>query len=327
MEPYFHGLLWCVVLFYPYMKYMGREGGYPMSFLHELNSLFFKMTISYFLYVWYFPKKKQLKYLPILLIVFVLNVLGYEYIDNYFHPQLHDFWLDFVSQSLTYIAFGFVFFTIFIIKRSYKKQLEIHQLTQEKQQAEIRALKAQVNPHFLFNTLNTIYANALRKDDKTPELILKLSDGFRYMLHEGQKEFVTIEQEIQHLKDYVHLQKERLAKKVIVNFSTNIDDETQQIAPLLCIGFVENAFKYTSILKGEGHKIDMNIKLQNKKLSFLCNNPFNDKAVEEINVDWKESGVGIKNTENRLQLLYPENHTLEVREEKQVFNVKLEMQL
>ncbi|MFS4466715.1 sensor histidine kinase [Maribacter sp. 2210JD10-5] len=327
MEPYFHGLLWCVVLFYPYMKYMGREGGYPMSFLHELNSLFFKMTISYFLYAWYFPKKQQLKYLPVVLVVFALNVLGYGHTDNYFHSNSHDFWINFVSQSLTYIAFGFVFFTIFIIKKSYKRQLEIHQLTQEKQQAEIRALKAQVNPHFLFNTLNTIYANALRKDDKTPELILKLSDGFRYMLHEGQKEFVTIEQEIQHLKDYVHLQKERLSKKVIVNFSTNIDDETQQIAPLLCIGFVENAFKYTSILKGEGHKIDINIKLQNKKLSFLCKNPFNDKAVEEINVDWKESGVGIKNTENRLQLLYPENHTLEVREEKQVFNVKLEMQL
>lgn len=306
---------------------MGREGGYPMSFLHELNSLLFKMTISYFLYVWYFPKKQQLKYLPIVLIVFVLNVLGYSYTDNYFHANSHDFWINFVSQSLTYIAFSFVFFTIFIIKKSYKKQLEIHQLTQEKQQAEIRALKAQVNPHFLFNTLNTIYANALKKDDKTPELILKLSDGFRYMLHEGQNEFVTIEQEIQHLKDYIHLQKERLTKKVIVSFSKDIDDGTQQIAPLLYIGFVENAFKYTSILKGERHSITIIIKLENKKLSFLCSNPFNDKAVEEIDVDWKESGVGLKNTRERLQLLYPKNHMLEVRKEEHVFNVKLEIQL
>ena len=316
-----------MVLFYPYMKYLGREGGYPMSFLHELNSLFFKITISYFLYVWYFPKKQHLKYLPIVLIVFALNVLGYSHTDNYFHANSHDFWINFVSQSLTYIAFGFVFFTIFIIKKSYKKQVEIHQLTQEKQQAEIRALKAQVNPHFLFNTLNTIYANALKKDDKTPELILKLSDGFRYMLHEGQKEFVTIEQEIQHLKDYVHLQEERLAKKVKVNFATSIDDQTQLIAPLLCIGFVENAFKYTSILKGEQHEITIKIELKNKTFMLSCSNPFDTKAVDKIDVDWKESGVGIKNTKERLALLYPKKHTLVINEEDGVFKLRLEIRL
>ncbi|MFK7813128.1 MAG: sensor histidine kinase [Maribacter sp.] len=327
MEPYFHGLLWCMVLFYPYVKYMGREGGYPMSFLHELNSLFFKMTISYFLYLWFFPKENKVRYLPIVVLMFILNAFGYFYMDNFFHPEEHNFWLGFMSSALTYLGFGIVFFTLYTLKQGYKKQLQINQLTQEKQEAEIQALKAQVNPHFLFNTLNTIYANALKKDDKTPELILKLSDGFRYMLHEGQEEFVTIEQEIQHLKDYVHLQEERLAKKIKVNFTTSIDDKTRLIAPLLCIGFVENAFKYTSILKGERHSITIIMKLENKKLSFLCANPFNDKTVEKIDEDWKESGVGIKNTEKRLQLLYPGSHTLEVREEKQVFNVKLEMQL
>ncbi|WP_340200675.1 sensor histidine kinase [Ascidiimonas sp. W6] len=306
---------------------MSKEGGYPMSFLHEMNSLFFKMTISYFLYLWYFPKEKKIQYLPIVLLAFVFNIVGYGYVDNLFHPHTQSFWLEFVSHSLTYFGFGIVFFTIFAIKKGYKRQLEINQLTLEKQQAEIRALKAQVNPHFLFNTLNTIYANALKKDDKTPELILKLSDGFRYMLHEGQKEFVTIEQEIQHLKDYVHLQEERLAKKVIVNFTTSIDNETQLIAPLLYIGFVENAFKYTSILKGEQHAIDIVIKLANKKLSFFCSNPFNDTAVEGIDVDWKESGVGIKNTKERLALLYPEKHTLLISEEDALFKLKFEIQL
>lgn len=327
VEPFFHVLLWCMVLLYPYVKFIGKEGGYSMSFLHELNALFFKITISYFLYLWFFPKKKKVKYLPIVLFAFVLNVLGYAYADNLFHPHEQNFWLEFMSHSLTYTGFGIVFFTIFTIKKDYKKQLEINQLTQEKQQAEMRALKAQVNPHFLFNTLNTIYANALKKDDKTPELILKLSDGFRYMLHEGQKEFVTIEQEIQHIKDYVHLQEERLTKKVNVNFTTSIDDKTQPIAPLLYIGFVENAFKYTSILKGENHKIDVEIRLENKRLNFFCSNPFNDKVVDEIDADWKESGVGLKNTKERLALLYPENHTLEIREEQQVFNVKLELLL
>lgn len=306
---------------------MGKEGGYPMSFLHELNSLVFKMTISYFLYIWFFPKKKYLKHIPMVLVFFVLNILVYSHTDNLFHPQEQSFWLEFVSHSLTYLGFGIVFFTIYAIKRGYKRQLEINLLIQEIQQAEIRALKAQVNPHFLFNTLNTIYANALKKDDKTPELILKLSDGFRYLLHDGQKENVTVQQEIQHLKDYVHLQKERLAKKVKVDFTTNIDDKTQLIAPLLCIGFVENAFKYTSILKGEGHPITIHIALKKKNYTFFCSNPSNAKAVGKIDVDWKESGVGINNTKKRLALLYPETHILKINEEDAVFKLQLEIEL
>lgn len=306
---------------------MGREGGYPMSFPHELNSLLFKMTISYFLYLWYFPKEQYLKYLPIILLVFVFNILGYGYIDNLFHPQVNNFWLNFVSQSLTYIAFSFVFFTIFIIKKSYKKQLEINQLTQEKQQAEIRVLKAQVNPHFLFNTLNMIYANALKKDDKTPELILKLSDNFRYVLHQGQNEHVALHKEIQHIKDYIHLQKERLASKVIVQFSEKVEEPDMQIAPLLCVGFIENAFKYISILKGDNHTIKINIQLKNNLFTFSCKNPYSKKAIEEIDVDWKESGIGIKNTKERLQLLYPQKHSLEIVEGESVFEVALNLEL
>lgn len=306
---------------------MGKEGGYVMSFLHELNSLVFKMTISYFLYLWFFPKEKKVKWLPIVLLAFLLNGWGYATTDSLFHPEMNNFWLQFVSNTLTYLGFGIVFFTIYTVKKGYKKQLEINQLTQEKQQAEIRALKAQVNPHFLFNTLNTIYANALKKDDKTPGLILKLSDGFRYMLHEGQKEEVNIRQEIQHLKDYVQLQEERLVKKLGVYFTTSIDDENQRMAPLLFIAFVENAFKYTSILKGESHEIHVKIELKNKLLRFYCSNPFSAKAVQEIDVDWKESGVGIKNTQERLALLYPEKHSLALKKEDSIFEVTLEIQL
>ncbi len=327
IEPYFHGLLWCMVLFYPYLKYMGREGGYPMSFLHELNSLFFKMTIAYFLYLWFFPKKGKVKYIPLVLLVFVGNILTYGYVDQLFHPRAHDFWLNFVSQSLTYIGFGFVFFTLYTNKSGYLKQQEINQLVHEKQQAEIRAIKAQVNPHFLFNTLNTIYANALKKEDKVPGLILKLSNGFRYMLHEGEKEYVEVKQEIRHLKDFVQLQEERLQQKVNVTFTAKIDDERQPIAPLLYIGFVENAFKYTSILKGKRHNIDIQVKLKQQKLTFLCTNPFDEKVLDQIDSDWKESGIGLKNTKERLRLLYPEKHTLTIVKDAAIFKVRLEIHL
>ena len=105
---------------------MGKEGGYPMSFLHELNSLFFKMTISYFFYLWFFPKKTKVKYVLQVFLAFVLNVLVYAFIDNLFHPQDQNVWLEFVSHSLTYIGFGSIFFAIYAIKNGYKKQQEIN---------------------------------------------------------------------------------------------------------------------------------------------------------------------------------------------------------
>lgn len=306
---------------------MKREGGYMMSFSHELNSLIFKMTISYFLYLVFFPKKNKLKHLPILVLVFSLNVLLYEYLDHFFHPEMTNYWTQTVSNLLTYIGFGIVFFTIYSIKKSLKNQQELNVLLEEKQKTEMNLLKARVNPHFLFNTLNTIYLNALKKDDKTPDLILKLSDSFRYILHEGQKEKVAIQQELFHIQNYIHLQEERLSDKVQVNFIKNIENQTQEIAPILLIGFIENAFKYVSILKGNNHKIDIEILLKNKELRFFCKNPFNKNALDRISVDWIESGIGIRNTEKRLQLLYPQNHTLEINEDTDFFEIKLTLKL
>ncbi len=326
-EPLFHIFIWMAVLFYPYVKYIGREGGYMISFAHELNSLVFKMTFSYFLYVWYFPRKNKLNYFLIVIIVLILNAVAYEFFDRLFHTNNVHFWKHFIANTLTYISFGVVFFAIHTVKEVYKKQEKIDLLSKEKKEAELNALKAQIQPHFLFNTLNTIYANALKKDDKTPDLILKLSDSFRYILHEGQKEKVTIKQEIRHLQDYINLQQERLSNKVIVHFSSTIDNENEQIPPLLCIAFVENAFKYTSILKGEKHQIIIDFILEKGKLKFICTNPFAEH--EKLNMDrqWEESGIGIDSSRKRLQLLYPEKHQLMIQTHDEQFMVLLKITL
>lgn len=325
IEPYLHVLLWVFVLIYPYIKFIEREGGYPMSFVHELNSLFFKMTISYFLYFWFFPKENKKKYWPLVLLAFIINVVAYEYFDQLFHGGFSNIWNHFTASSLTYASFGIAFFAIYSVKNGYKKQAEIDRLTLDKQSAQLQTLKAKVNPHFLFNTLNTVYANALKKDDKTPELILKLSDGFRYVLHEGEKDFVTIGQELNHLNDYIQLQQERLSAKVDVQADFNMDDEKQLIPPLLFIGFIENAFKYTSVMKGNGHRIEIGIALKERLLRFTCKNPFEESNKEQLNQD--ESGIGIKNTQERLDLLYPEQYKLEIKKENGLFEIELEIQL
>ena len=327
LEPYIHIFLWCMVLFYPYVKYMGRENGYAMSFWHELNSLFFKITISYILYFWFFPLKNKLGYVPIVFILFVANILAYYYMDNLFHPGHDEYWTHFASSALTYTAFGIVFYGVYAIKKEYNTQLDISDLQKEKQISEINALKANINPHFLFNTLNMIYANALKKDEKTAGLILKLSDNFRYLFHEGQNEFVPIYKDIEHLKAYIALQKERLTNKVSVNFNKNIDNNSQQIPPLLLISFVENAFKYTSMLKGENHSINITIRLKDNELYFYCENPYTHKASENIDVNWKESGIGISSTKARLSMLYPKMNSLNITEENSLFKVTLKISL
>lgn len=327
VEPLLHLFLWSMVLIYPYIKYMEREGGYFMSFAHELNALVFKMSISYFLYFWFFPKLEKKKYIPIALLAVLCNTALYEYTDRFFHPGDIHFWQHFATNLLTYISFGVIFLTLYSVKNIYRQQLKMDTLLQEKRKAEMSALKAQINPHFLFNTLNTIYANALKKDENTPELILKLSDGFRYLFHEGQQEFVSLKREVQHLKDYVHLQEERLSNKVEVDFSTEINDSKKQIAPLLLIPFVENAFKYTSLLKGENHQIQLSIKSNGTNFSFHCTNPFDPTVQKETDTNWAASGVGITNVKKRLALLYPDRYHLKITDMQNRYSVKLDLNL
>ncbi len=327
IEPWIHIFLWVIVLFYPYLKYSEREGGYMMSFTHELNSLVFKMTISYFLFFWFFPKRNKRKFLPLALLALVINTVLYEFADRYFHSGDPHFWMHFFSNALTYLSFGVVFFALYSIKNIYRQQVQVEALSQGKVQAEINALKAQINPHFLFNTLNTIYANALKKDDKTPELILKLSNGFRYLFHEGQQEYVSLDQELQHMAEYIELQQERLSDKVNVSYSATIDDSALQIAPLLLIPFVENAFKYTSILKGQKHPISITVVNEGNDFFFTCSNPFSLKAKPAIDASWSESGIGITNVKKRLQLLYPEKHDLRIVEQDYIFRINLSISL
>ena len=327
IEPWIHIFLWVIVLFYPYLKYSEREGGYMMSFAHELNSLIFKMVISYFLFLWFFPKNNKRKLFPVAVLALVVNAMLYELADRYFHTSDPHYWMHFFTNALTYTSFGIVFFALYSIKNIYYQQMQVEALSQDKVQAEINALKAQINPHFLFNTLNTIYAHSLKKDDKTPELILKLSNGFRYLFHEGQQEFVSLEQEIQHMTEYIDLQQERLVDKVTVKFSTTIADSKLRIAPLLLIPFAENAFKYTSVLKGEKHPIIITVTNEGNDFFFSCTNPFSTKTKTAIDTGWSESGIGISNVKKRLQLLYPEKHDLRITEQDHIFSVNLSISL
>jgi LytS/YehU family sensor histidine kinase len=182
---------------------------------------------------------------------------------------------------------------------------------------ELQYLKKQIHPHFLFNTLNTIYGFALKQSNETPEIILKLSNLLDYILYQINKPKVTLKEEISHIKEYIELEKIRFQDTLIVSFvSDEIPDEIQ-IAPMLLIPFVENAFKHGSIIDGF-LSVKIEIKIWNENLSFRIKNTV-IKEVSERN----HNGIGIENIKKRLDLLYPNNHELKFEQGGDWFEAQL----
>lgn len=190
---------------------------------------------------------------------------------------------------------------------------------QQEKNAELKLLKAQLNPHFLFNTLNNLYGLSVIKSDKLPNLMLKLSDLLRYSLYDTKEVFVPIEKEISYLENYISLEKIRL-EETEISFLKEGDFSVKTIAPMLLIVFVENAFKH---LGGENSSVKINIKLQKGTLHFLCKNSIDENVSLERNLEEGKSGIGMKNAEKRLELLYPNKHNLIIEKEKGFFSVNL----
>ena len=189
---------------------------------------------------------------------------------------------------------------------------------------ELLALKAQVNPHFFFNTLNSIYSLSLDKDDRLPSTVLQLSGIMRYYLYESKDDHVSLEKEVKILKDYIELQRIRSSDKLEIKLNINGDLSHKKISPLLLITFVENAFKHGA--KGESGSsfIHLDIATKENDLYFTVKN--NKGTVDEI--DLKEfNGIGLENVRRRLALLYPGKHQLTIKEAKDSFTVELNMNL
>lgn len=187
-------------------------------------------------------------------------------------------------------------------------------------QQELNYLKKQIHPHFLFNTLNTIYGFSLKKSEYTPEIILKLSNLLDYILYQVQKPKVAISEEIAHIKEYIDLEKIRFQDRLKVHFDFQITDKELQIPPMLFLPFIENAFKHGNIINNY-LSIVVFIKFANNKLFFECTNSFLDKN------DTETTGIGLENIKKRLQLLYPESHHLEISTTDEQFKIKLEIKL
>lgn len=212
-----------------------------------------------------------------------------------------------------------------LMKSWWVKQQEAAQMIKEKANAELQLLKAQVHPHFLFNSLNNIYSFSLEGSLKAPEMIKKLSGLLLYMLHGCKQALVPLKKELQMINDYIALEKIRYGDRIRIELQIPQHLSNEMIAPLLLIPFVENSFKHGASKMMTHPYILLNISLKEQVLFFTLKNS-KPSEVEELRAN-SNGGLGLKNVKKRLSLLYPGKHELRIINEDSSFNIELTISL
>lgn len=205
------------------------------------------------------------------------------------------------------------------LERNKTLENKILQAQLQLKEQELKFLKMQIHPHFLFNSLNTIYGFALKKKEEAPEMILKLSNLLDYILYQVNKPKVNLQDEIDHLEDYIALEEMRFNDTLKVNFYKENINETIQVAPMLLIPFLENSFKHGEIINGS-MQVDISLKMNNNTLLFKIENSSN-------NAKGEKPGIGLENIRKRLEMLYPNDHQLKITHENEKFSVDLQIEI
>jgi two-component system, LytTR family, sensor kinase len=327
-------VIWVSLFFIPFLL-MEPRGGIPAYFLRIGATSVLTVMVYFLNYLFlvprYFLKKKFLIYILAILLTLVISCiivdLYYYFIVSVVQEWHHrpspvfsrGMWVT-LFPLLTGIAIGI---SIRIAKEWARNEKERRELQGEKLMSELAFLKSQINPHFLFNTLNNICSLARKKSDDTEPAIIKLSQIMRYMLTDSRQDKVGLEEEVEYLNNFIELQKIRTGDKVEVGFSIKGNISRIQLEPLLLIPFVENAFKH-GVSYTEKSKIDIELIIDSSELIFKVEN---SKAPVKDGINLEESGIGLKNVRRRLELLYPGKHQLDIRDSESKYCIMLKIKL
>lgn len=311
----------------------------PARLLNNIWRAVFIVVINFIFYEYSLPsirrRKNILFKILLFLFLFWIQLMLYSFglfawraigIQLHLYVSLRTFTS--VLEGVNY-GFPFSFFSLFffgVIKHFYdhnKLKRVAQQLLIEKQQAELNYLKSQTNPHFLFNTLNNIYSLARDKSDLAPESILRLSKILRFTLYETGGEYISIEQELKIIGDYVALEQLRYDDSLRVNFNYDIEDMKQAVPPLLLIPLVENAFKHGAAETRTLPFIDIHLSLRQRQLSFTVKNSVESLPGRE---EEAKENIGLSNLRRQLELLYTE-YNLSVQQGKSEFTAVLKINL
>lgn len=344
-----HLLFWLAVYIYQVMRisifyppdklWTGMPAILKMSLVWgSLFLTYFTYTFVYYLVPRFYNRKKYFLFgSGVFLLILSLVLMAITY--NYFNiaGQVSSFIgmkIGFTGFLQTYrpalirilgnppLICGF-FLALKTMKSWYKEQMQNDLLARENANAELQLLKAQVHPHFLFNTLNNIYSFTLNQSPEAPALVNKLSDTLQYMITDCKTDWVPLQKEIKMLEDYIGLEKVRYGERLEMWIDIQGDADNKLIAPLIMIPFVENCFKHgTSMMRGK-QWMQLNISIKENRLHFRLTNSKPPEPVQQKN----KKGIGLQNVKKRLALLYPGKHQLDIGSADGVFSVHLQLAL
>lgn len=337
-----HVLFWvCIFLYFMFTSDITYyEAGYVQLF-HSTCKVVISQIITAYVCLFvlvprFLNKKKLVLFLVWLVILLTAMFVLYQALHMYlYQPKYYQYYSDIAKEyakltfweritNLSVLSSKAIKFltptALLLMVRFYKNQQKYLKLNEQKKTAELTALKHQLNPHFLFNTLNNLYALALKKADETPEVIEKLSDILDYMLYRCNDTFVSLQKEIGLIENYLSLEKIRYGKRVQITFEKNIDQDVK-IAPLLLLTFIENAFKHSVSQELKEAFITIKIKLEGNHVIF---NIENSKPNASVNNN-TEHRIGLKNIKKQLELLYTNNYFLDIENTKDSYTVTLKL--
>jgi two-component system, LytTR family, sensor kinase len=284
----------------------------------------------------FFVTKRYTFYLLLLLALFIITAILIRVLNVYYinvrYPSEWDnnHILDIYHVGkimLLRVTPVFVVATVIkLLQFWHNEQKTARDLLKEKLDAELNYLKGQVHPHFLFNTLNNLYALTLQKSDQAPKIVLKLSELMSYMLYDSQENKIALQKELTHVQNYIDLEKIRYGNRLDVSFNISGDIKNRYIAPLILIPFIENAFKHGVSNETENCWITIDCKVKENGLMVKVENSKSNGVVSSDILHYK-NGIGLHNVKRRLALLYPGNYELNIENSSEYYAVDLKLSL
>ena len=325
-ELFFQLFLHCLVFSFYFFDKNENPQIKPFHIPFFLNYAIAAFLINYYLLPKFYYQKQYLYFfIGISLTITAVIVMEESVLEKIYFPDTKGRGFPGVFYSL------FDVLPIIVILSGFKfawdalrKQREVETLREAVQESEMQFLKSQINPHFLFNNLNNLYAYAIEQSPKTPQIILELSAVLRYMLYECKEAYVSLAKEVEQLENFTRLYQLQIEDRGEVRFQTDNIRPSYQIAPLILIVFIENAFKHSQASQSDNIKIDIGVELKdNGVLHFYCKNNYQ----EVTNTDNLSNGIGLENVKKRLALMYPDTHQLQINKTDEVYEVSLILQL
>lgn len=324
-----HGLFWLIVgLVWFYLRYQDYETlpqAATVTAIKVADLALVIYAVNVFLVPRFLYKKKYAIFALLfagivaassfIKLVMIKSALGQSLAETNIKEAIYN---NFVTQFFLVLA-SIALKSAFDYIRLQKRLAEV---AKEKAEAELNFLKAQINPHFLFNSLNAVYFLIDKENVQAREALHKFSEMLRYQLYECGDSRIPIEKEISFLKDYVDLQQLRFDENTSIHFHCSNDVRQFSIEPLLLIPFVENSFKHLSHFEGKQNEVQINLSRQNGTMQFSVYNTTEQKALTK-----SSGGIGLMNVQKRLELLYPDKHQLKVKEKDGWFGVELQLSI